>query len=141
MLLGSSFNLRFTTPARMIFGTLFSSSPVHLHAMILCPNLPEASKPQSMRLQKIRPSPLTPMGRPHIPAPVSATTPFHAPAQLDCMLWMMRLNFIKFLGLRRVGVDIFFYVMNSNVAKKRDSLSLFKMHTMHYYLGPPPHLP
>ncbi|KAH1106553.1 hypothetical protein J1N35_010321 [Gossypium stocksii] len=46
------------------------------------------SKPQSMRLQKIRPPPLTPMGRPHIPAaapapvPAPAPAPSHAPASV-----------------------------------------------------------
>ncbi|KAE8678500.1 Protein HAIKU1 [Hibiscus syriacus] len=37
-------------------------------------------KPQSMRLQKIRPPPLTPMNRPHVPAQVPALVPAHAPA-------------------------------------------------------------
>ncbi|TYI15414.1 hypothetical protein ES332_A08G184300v1 [Gossypium tomentosum] len=38
------------------------------------------SKPQSMRLQKIRPPPLTPMGCPYIPASASVPAPAPAPA-------------------------------------------------------------
>ncbi|XVF51981.1 hypothetical protein PTKIN_Ptkin04bG0228100 [Pterospermum kingtungense] len=38
------------------------------------------SKPQSMRLQKIRPPPLSPINRPHIPPRVPVPAPPHAPA-------------------------------------------------------------
>ncbi|KAF5734290.1 proline-rich protein HaeIII subfamily 1-like [Tripterygium wilfordii] len=37
-------------------------------------------KPQSMRLQKIRPPPLTPINRPHIPPPVPGPAPAPTPA-------------------------------------------------------------
>ena len=37
-------------------------------------------KPQSMRLQRIRPPPLTPINRPHIPPPVPVNAPAHVPA-------------------------------------------------------------
>ncbi|XVF11040.1 hypothetical protein REPUB_Repub07fG0235100 [Reevesia pubescens] len=37
-------------------------------------------KPQSMRLQKIRPPPLSPINRPHIPPPVPVPAPAYAPA-------------------------------------------------------------
>ncbi|XVE57446.1 hypothetical protein DITRI_Ditri04bG0091400 [Diplodiscus trichospermus] len=37
-------------------------------------------KPQSMRLQKIRPPPLAPINRPHIPPPAPVPAPAHAPA-------------------------------------------------------------
>ncbi|KAE8676965.1 Protein HAIKU1 [Hibiscus syriacus] len=37
-------------------------------------------KPQSMRLQKIRPPPLTPMNLPHVPVQVPAPVPAHAPS-------------------------------------------------------------
>ncbi|XWS62147.1 hypothetical protein CRYUN_Cryun07bG0186000 [Craigia yunnanensis] len=39
-------------------------------------------KPQSMRLQKIRPPPLTPINRPHIPPTVPVPAPAHAPAPI-----------------------------------------------------------
>ncbi|XP_022757330.1 protein HAIKU1-like [Durio zibethinus] len=45
------------------------------------PRPPQNSpKPQSLRLQKIRPPPLAPINRPHIPPPVPVPAPAHAPA-------------------------------------------------------------
>ncbi|GMJ12504.1 hypothetical protein like AT1G32610 [Hibiscus trionum] len=43
-------------------------------------------KPQSMRLQKIRPPPLTPMNRPHNPAPAHAPAPVPPPAHYNSSL-------------------------------------------------------
>ena len=48
------------------------------------PRPPQNSpKPQSLRLQKIRPPPLTPINRPHIPPPVPVPAPAHAPAPVS----------------------------------------------------------
>lgn len=57
-----------------------TGSPSHNDPLPRPPQNPP--KPQSMRLQRIRPPPLTPINRPHIPppAPVPAPVPAHDPA-------------------------------------------------------------